>query len=117
MDIFTAVDHNLGSLTALVNNAGITGGFRRVEDTEFDHLRRVMDVNVGGYFICAREAVRRMEAMGMVIDIAHCSHQCVAEVLAMARRPVVSSHGGVQAPCPGSRNLTDSLPPALIASW
>jgi NAD(P)-dependent dehydrogenase (short-subunit alcohol dehydrogenase family) len=60
VDMFTAIDRNLGSLTALVNNAGITGGFRRVEDTEFDHLRRVMDVNVGGYFICAREAVRRM---------------------------------------------------------
>jgi len=31
----------------------------------------------------------------------------VAEVLGMARRPVVSSHGGVQATCPGVRNLTD----------
>ena len=31
----------------------------------------------------------------------------VAEVLAMARRPVVSSHGGVQATCKANRNLTD----------
>ncbi|WFL78761.1 dipeptidase [Altererythrobacter arenosus] len=54
-----------------------------------------------------REVVRRMEDMGMVVDIAHCSHKCVAEVLSMARRPVVSSHGGVQATCEVNRNLTD----------
>lgn len=61
----------------------------------------------GGLTEMGREAVRRMEEMGMVVDIAHCSHQCVAEILAMARRPVVSSHGGVQATCKVNRNLTD----------
>ena len=54
-----------------------------------------------------RAVVRRMEELGMVVDIAHCSHACVAEILAMARRPVVSSHGGVQATCEVNRNLTD----------
>jgi membrane dipeptidase len=61
----------------------------------------------GGLTEMGREAVRRMEAMGMIVDIAHCSHQCVAEVLAMARRPVISSHGGVQATCNANRNLSD----------
>lgn len=54
-----------------------------------------------------RDIVRRMEAKGMIIDIAHLSHSGVAEVLAMATRPVVSSHGGVQATCKVNRNLTD----------
>lgn len=54
-----------------------------------------------------REAIGRMEAMGMIVDITHCSHQCVADILAIARRPVVSSHGGVQATCKVNRNLTD----------
>jgi microsomal dipeptidase-like Zn-dependent dipeptidase len=54
-----------------------------------------------------RDIVRRMEAKGMIIDIAHLSHAGVAEVLAMATRPVVSSHGGVQATCKVNRNLTD----------
>nr|WP_137676946.1 dipeptidase [Parerythrobacter lutipelagi] len=61
----------------------------------------------GGLTDKGREAVRRMEDMGMVVDIAHCSHQCVADIIAMARRPVVSSHGGVQATCEVNRNLTD----------
>lgn len=61
----------------------------------------------GGLTPMGRQVVRRMEDKGMIVDIAHCSHQCVAEVLAMARRPVVSSHGGVQATCEVNRNLTD----------
>ena len=54
-----------------------------------------------------RQAVRRMEALGMIVDVAHASHAAVADVLAMATRPVVSSHGGVQATCKVNRNLTD----------
>jgi len=61
----------------------------------------------GGLTPFGRDIVRRMEAKGMIIDIAHLSHKGVAEVLAMATRPLVSSHGGVQATCKVNRNLTD----------
>lgn len=61
----------------------------------------------GGLTPFGRDIVKRMEAKGMIIDIAHLSHSGVAEVLAMATRPVVSSHGGVQATCKVNRNLTD----------
>jgi len=61
----------------------------------------------GGLTPFGRQVVAAMEDKGMIVDIAHCSHQCVAEVLALARRPVVSSHGGVQATCKVNRNLTD----------
>jgi membrane dipeptidase len=61
----------------------------------------------GGLTPFGRDIVRRMEAKGMIVDIAHLSHAGVAEVLAMANRPVVSSHGGVQATCKVNRNLTD----------
>ncbi|MFM2236360.1 MAG: hypothetical protein RL209_394 [Pseudomonadota bacterium] len=61
----------------------------------------------GGLTPFGRDIVRRMEAKGIIIDIAHLSHKGVAEVLAMATRPVVSSHGGVQATCKVNRNLTD----------
>jgi membrane dipeptidase len=61
----------------------------------------------GGLTPFGRDVLRRMEAKGMIVDIAHLSHAGVAEVLAMAKRPVVSSHGGVQATCKVNRNLTD----------
>jgi microsomal dipeptidase-like Zn-dependent dipeptidase len=54
-----------------------------------------------------RKIVPRMEELGMIVDIAHCSRACVADILKIARRPVVSSHGGVQATCKVNRNLSD----------
>ena len=61
----------------------------------------------GGLTPLGVQAIRRMETLGMIVDVAHSSHETVAEVLTMARRPVVSSHGGVQATCKVNRNLTD----------
>jgi microsomal dipeptidase-like Zn-dependent dipeptidase len=62
----------------------------------------------GGLTSLGRQILADMEARGMVVDIAHSSHKAVAEILARARRPVVSSHGGVQATCKVNRNLTDA---------
>ena len=61
----------------------------------------------GGLTPLGAQVVRRMEALGMIVDVAHASHATVGQVLAMAKRPVVSSHGGVQATCKVNRNLTD----------
>lgn len=64
-------------------------------------------VKKGGLTPLGRQVVREMERRGMIVDIAHSSHAAVAEILAMAKRPVVSSHGGAQATCKVNRNLTD----------
>ncbi|CAN5376071.1 SDR family oxidoreductase [soil metagenome] len=50
----------LGSLTALVNNAGIVAPQSRVEDMTMARIERIFAINVIGAFLCAREAVRRM---------------------------------------------------------
>ena len=60
MAAFEQVDADFGPLDALVNNAGITGGFARVADVERATLERVFAVNAIGAMLCAREAVRRM---------------------------------------------------------
>jgi len=62
----------------------------------------------GGLTPFGRRIIRTMEAKGIIVDIAHASHRSVADILAMARRPVVSSHGGVQAVCKVNRNLSDA---------
>ena len=54
-----------------------------------------------------RLLVPRMERLGITIDLAHASHAAIREVLALATKPVVSSHGGVQGNCPGPRSLSD----------
>ena len=65
-------------------------------------------IEKGGLTDFGRTIVRDMESMGMIVDIAHSSHASVADILKMAKRPVVSSHGGVQAVCGVNRNLTDA---------
>ncbi|WP_373488864.1 dipeptidase, partial [Blastomonas sp.] len=62
----------------------------------------------GGLTPFGRQMIRAMEAKGIIVDIAHSSHAAVADILRMARRPVVSSHGGVQAVCGVNRNLSDT---------
>ena len=62
LDMFAVADRELGPLAGLVNNAGITGPMGRLTDLDAGVLRRVLEVNVTGYFLCAREAVRRMSA-------------------------------------------------------
>ena len=61
----------------------------------------------GGLTPLGKAVLRRMEQIGMVVDVAHASHAAVAEIIANARRPLVSSHGGVQGTCKVNRNLTD----------
>lgn len=61
----------------------------------------------GGLTPLGRSVMARMERLGMIVDVAHASHASVTEMLRLARRPVVSSHGGVQATCRVNRNLTD----------
>lgn len=58
--LFEACDQAFGAPDALVNNAGTTGPIRRVADIDPATLRQVFDLNVTGYFLAAREAVRRM---------------------------------------------------------
>ncbi len=49
-----------GRIAGLFNNAGIAGGPVRVADLDVAELRRLIDINVIGSFLCAAEAVRRM---------------------------------------------------------
>lgn len=60
VSMFARCDRELGPLGGLVNNAGYLGGEHRIEDFDAASMRRLWDVNVVAYFICAREAVRRM---------------------------------------------------------
>jgi NAD(P)-dependent dehydrogenase (short-subunit alcohol dehydrogenase family) len=58
--LFEACDAEFGKPDVLVNNAGTTGPIRKVADIDADTLRAVFELNVTGYFLAAREAIRRM---------------------------------------------------------
>jgi NAD(P)-dependent dehydrogenase (short-subunit alcohol dehydrogenase family) len=58
--LFQEAEGRLGPIYGLVNNAGITGGFARIDETSRPQLERLMAVNVIGPILCSREAVKRM---------------------------------------------------------
>jgi NAD(P)-dependent dehydrogenase (short-subunit alcohol dehydrogenase family) len=58
--LFTEVDAKLGVLDVLVVNGGVNGRPYRLADAPASQIREVIDVNVTGAMLCAREGVRRM---------------------------------------------------------
>ena len=72
--IFKTVDERLGSLSVLVNNAGIVDQKACVSDMSFNRLYRMFGVNVIGSFMCSRQAVLRMSKKlggvgGVIVNI------------------------------------------------
>jgi len=55
-----------------------------------------------------RQVIRRMEERQMIVDLAHASPRMIDDVLDIATRPVVVSHGGVKGTCEHIRNLSDA---------
>jgi NAD(P)-dependent dehydrogenase (short-subunit alcohol dehydrogenase family) len=72
--MFEAVDRGLGRLTALVNNAGVVDVSQRLDEMSVERLRRMLDINVLGSLVCAREAIKRMStrhggAGGAIVNV------------------------------------------------
>jgi len=60
MAMYQAIDLEFGRLDGLVNNAGILEQQSDLVDMSRERWQRILDINVIGSFLCAREAVRRM---------------------------------------------------------
>lgn len=58
--LFLDAEKALGKVTGVVNNAGITGTSGLLADTDIATIKSVIDLNVTGALVVAREAVRHM---------------------------------------------------------
>ena len=72
-------------------------------------------VSKGGLSPFGFQAVKAMEEMGIIIDLAHSAEQVVADVLEIATKPIVISHTGVRGTCKSPRNLSDDSMKAIAA--
>lgn len=61
----------------------------------------------GGLSPLGKDAVKRLNDLGVVIDISQLSGDAVAQVLAITRAPVVASHSNARAIIDHPRNLSD----------
>ena len=109
-----ALDGSLESVDTLFAH-----GFRMMGLTHFfdnEVAASAHGISHGGLTPLGRQVIERMEALGVLVDLAHSSPQSISEALAMAKRPIVVSHTGVAATCPGPRNLTDAQLTAIAAN-
>jgi len=72
--LFSIVDKELGTITVLVNNAGILKQQSRLVDMTAARINNVLINNVTSYFLCSREAVKRMSTEtggngGVIINV------------------------------------------------
>jgi len=78
--MFDQVGKTFGSLSALVNNAGVVEQQMRLEAMSLDRIQRLFAINVTGTFLCAREAVRRMSIRnggngGVIVNVSSMAAQ------------------------------------------
>jgi NAD(P)-dependent dehydrogenase (short-subunit alcohol dehydrogenase family) len=102
--LFEEVDRTLGTPAVLVNNAGIIGGLRAIEEVDEPLLANVFATNVYSMFYCCREMVRRSStrhggAGGVIVNMSSAA----------------SRHGGMpnESFYAASKGATDSFTLAL----
>ena len=61
----------------------------------------------GGLTALGRSVIARQQELGILVDVAHGSEALIDDILSMATRPVVMSHGGVRGTCDNNRNLAN----------
>ena len=72
--LFAECEARLGPLRGLVNNAGVITAYGRVDALSGEALQRNFAVNTTAYFLCAREAVRRLSTRhggpgGVIVNV------------------------------------------------
>ena len=55
------------------------------------------------------DVVRRMDEIGMIVDVSHASDGTFWDIMKYGKRPAVASHSNCRAVCDHPRNLTDEM--------
>ena len=67
--MFARVRQRFGGLDILVNNAAVADAFAPASEQTAADLERVLDVNLVGAFLCAREAIKAMRPGGVILNV------------------------------------------------
>jgi NAD(P)-dependent dehydrogenase (short-subunit alcohol dehydrogenase family) len=87
--MFDRARRQMGPLTALVNNAGTSGGLKRIDERDAGELTGLMQVNVVGPMLCAKHAIQEMST-------AHGGHGgCIVNIASIAARAPAFAAGAV----------------------
>jgi membrane dipeptidase len=100
-----ALEGDLNNLDLLFD-----AGIRMISPTHFfdnEAGGSAHGIGKGGLTSFGKELIKRMEAKGIILDLAHSSEQVFIDALTISNRPVLVSHTGVKGTCNNRRNLSD----------
>ncbi|MDD4401675.1 MAG: dipeptidase [Desulfitobacteriaceae bacterium] len=69
-----------------------------------------------GLTLFGRQVIKRLNELGMLIDVSHLNEPGFWDVLECSQFPIVASHSCAEAICPHPRNLTDQQLKSLAAN-
>ena len=67
--VFSEVEDKYESLDVLVNNAGISGGPEGLSSITYESFMRMLEVHIGGTFICTQAALPLMSEGGSIVNL------------------------------------------------
>ncbi|MBA6234187.1 MULTISPECIES: SDR family oxidoreductase [unclassified Colwellia] len=67
--LFKIIDEKVGALTHLVNNTGILLPQMKVTEMSAQRINKMLATNVTSYFLCAKEAIKRMKDGGAIVNV------------------------------------------------
>lgn len=68
-NLFDKIDQTFGPLSHLVNNAGIIFPQMPLLEMDEDRINKILTTNVTSYFLCSREAIKRMVDGGSIVNV------------------------------------------------
>jgi membrane dipeptidase len=134
-DLQAAHDHNLPTIVQTVEGSHfIEGRLERVEEVYKRGLRHLQllhdrddmvsplgDTNtgtahLGGLTAFGAEVVKECNRLGIVVDLAHASHETVLGALKVARQPLIVSHTSLDSRTGGNPRMAEMMKPRLISN-
>lgn len=120
-DLFDGIDMGCGKLLSIEGAEMI----RNVEDVDLLHSRGVRcaaltwnDTNAlaggaddpgAGLTPLGKSVIRRMEELGITVDVSHLNDRSFYDVMSVVSLPVIATHSNSRAVCCHRRNLTDEM--------
>ena len=99
------IDNIPGDIDELYNQGFRIIGLTHLTDSNLGGSAH--GVEKGGLTESGRKAIKRIEELNMIIDLAHASPKLIEDVLRICSRPVIVSHTGVKGCIDNNRNLSD----------
>jgi membrane dipeptidase len=133
-DLLAAHDHGQPTIFQTVEGAQfIEGNLKRVEEVYKRGVRHLQllherddmvsplgDTNtalahLGGLTAFGAEVVKECNRLGIVVDLAHASHETVLGVLKVASQPLIVSHTSLDSRTGGNPKMAEMMKPRLIS--